>query len=137
MVVLVIFLKANEARLVTLIGTRESHYVLAPEINKLSLPKNPSQDDVDSFSRAFRVYCADNNVNKVTINRRVTTGQGAGGAGTFLIEGVLLAVSPAPIEFFHPVTVRATEKREGNKKILKPKTVDLGKAYDFGFQGLS
>ena len=137
MVVSGIFLKANEARLVTLTGTRESHAVLAPKINKLSLPKNPTQDDVNSFSQAFKAYCADNSVDKVIINRRVTTGQGAGGAGTFLIEGVLLAVSPAPIEFFHPATVRATEKREGSKKIHKPKTVDLGKAYDFGFQGLS
>lgn len=137
MVISGIFLKANDARLVTLTGSRDAHTLVAPKINKLSLPKNPTQDDIDIFSQAFKAYCADNSVDKVVINRRLTTGQGAGGAGTFLIEGVLLAVSPAPIEFIHSATVRATEKRESGKKIYKPQTVDLGKAYDFGFEGLS
>lgn len=137
MVISGIFLKANDARLVTLTGSRDAHTLVAPKINKLSLPKNPTQDDIDIFSQAFKAYCADNSVDKVVINRRLTTGQGAGGAGTFLIEGVLLAVSPAPIEFIHSATVRATEKRESGKKIHKPQTVDLGKAYDFGFEGLS
>jgi hypothetical protein len=73
----------------------------------------------------------------VVLNRRATTGQGAGGAGTFRIEGVLLAVSPAAIEFIHPATIRATDKRENGKKLHKPETVDLGKAYDFGYEGLS
>ncbi|MCJ8315261.1 MAG: DUF3010 family protein [Pseudomonadales bacterium] len=136
MVISGIFLKANEVRLVTLTGSRDTHTLVAPKFNKLSLPKNPTQDDVDIFSQAFKAYCADNSVDKVIINRRATAGQGAGGAGTFLIEGVLLAISPAQIEFVHPATVRATEKREGGKKIHKPKTVDLGKAYDFGFEGL-
>lgn len=137
MVIAGIFLKANEARIVTLTGTKVAHTLVAPKINKLSLPKNPKQDDVDIFSQAFKAYCADNSVDKVVVNRRATSGQGAGGAGTFLIEGVLLAISPAPIEFVHSATVRATEKREGAKKIHKPQTVDLGKAYDFGFEGLN
>ena len=137
MVISGIFLKANEARIVTLTGSKVSHKLIAPKVNKLSLPKNPPQDDVDIFSQAFKAYCAGNNVDKVVLNRRATSGQGAGGAGTFLIEGVLLAVSPAPIEFVHPATVRATDKREGIKKIHRPKTVDLGKAYDYGFEGLS
>lgn len=137
MVISGIFLKAKEARIVTLTGNRESHELVAPKINKLSLPKNPTQDDVGIFSQAFKAYCTDNSVDKVVVNRRATTGQGAGGAGTFLIEGVLLAVSPASIEFVHPATVRATDKREGDKKVHKPQTVDLGKAYDFGFEGLN
>lgn len=137
MVVSGVFLKANEARIVTLTGNRNFHKLLAPKINKLSLPKNPTQDDVDVFSQAFKAYCVDNNVDKVLVNRRATSGQGAGGAGTFIIEGILLAVSPAPVEFVHPATVRATDKRELDKKVHKPETIDLGKAYDFGFEGLS
>jgi hypothetical protein len=137
MVVSGIFLKANEARIVTLTGSKNAHKLIAPKINKLSLPKNPTQDDVDIFSQAFKAYCADNSVDKVVVNRRATSGQGAGGAGTFLIEGILLAISPAPIEFVHSATVRATDKREIEKKNHKPETVDLGKAYDFGFEGLS
>ena len=137
MVVSGIFLKANEARIVTITGSKDSHKLIAPKINKLSLPKNPTQDNVDVFSQAFKAYCIDNSIDKVILNRRATNGQGAGGAGTFLIEGILLAISPAPIEFVHSATVRATDKREGEKKLHKPETVDLGKAYDFGFEGLN
>jgi hypothetical protein len=137
MVIAGIYLKANEARIVTLSGSKNSHILIAPKFNKLALPKNPSQDDVEVFSQAFKAYCADYSVDKVVINRRATIGQGAGGAGTFLIEGVLLSISTVPIEFIHPATVRATDKRDADKKKEKPATADLGKAYDFGFEGLS
>ncbi len=137
MVVSGIFLKANEARIVTITGSKNVHKLIAPKIDKLSLPKNPTQDDVDVFSQAFKAYCADNSVDKVVVNRRATSGQGAGGAGTFLIEGILLAISPVPIQFVHSATVKATDNRESDKKNNKPQTLDLGKAYDYGFEGLS
>lgn len=73
----------------------------------------------------------------MVVNRRATSGQGAGGAGTFLIEGILLAISPVPIQFVHSATVKATDNRESDKKNNKPQTLDLGKAYDYGFEGLS
>ncbi|MES9905129.1 MAG: DUF3010 family protein [Sedimenticola sp.] len=137
MVVSGIYLKANGARIVTLTGSKDNHTLVAPKFNKLTLPKNPTQDDIEVFTQAFKAYCADNSVDKVIVNRRATSGQGAGGAGTFLIEGVLLAISPTSINFVHPATVRATDKREGEKKMEKPGTVDLGKAYDFAYEGLS
>ena len=137
MVVSGIFLKANEARIVTITGSRNAHKLKAQKINKLSLPKNPTQDEVDVFSQAFKAYCSDNSIDKVVVNRRATSGQGAGGAGTFLIEGILLAISPVPIQFVHSATVKATDNRESDKKNNKPQTLDLGKAYDYGFEGLS
>ena len=137
MVVSGIFLKANEARIVTITGSRNAHKQIAQKINKLSLPKNPTQDEVDVFSQAFKAYCSDNSIDKVVVNRRATSGQGAGGAGTFLIEGILLAISPVPIQFVHSATVKATDNRESDKKNNKPQTLDLGKAYDYGFEGLS
>ena len=137
MVVSGIFLKANEARIVIITGSKNVHKLIAPKIDKLSLPKNPTQDDVDVFSQAFKAYCSDNSIDKVVVNRRATSGQGAGGAGTFLIEGILLAISPVPIQFVHSATVKATDNRESDKKNNKPQTLDLGKAYDYGFEGLS
>lgn len=137
MVVSGIYLKANEARIVTITGSKDSHSLVAQNFNKLTLPKNPSQNDVEAFSQAFKAYCADNRVDKVVVNRRYTKGQGAGGAGTFLLEGVLLAISPTPINFIHSATIRATDKREGENKKEKPATADLGKAYDVGFEGLN
>lgn len=56
MVISGIFLKANEARIVTITGSKDAHKLVAPKINKLSLPKNPTQDDVDVFSQAFKAY---------------------------------------------------------------------------------
>lgn len=136
MIVAGVFLKANLARFVTLKGTRTKHSLIAEKFNKLELPKNPTQDDVEAFVHAFKAFCADHSVDKVILNRRVTTGQGAGGAGTFLLEGVMLATSPVPIELIHSATVAATDRKQGISKTYRPTTVDLGKAYDFAFEGL-
>lgn len=140
MIVSGILLKANKARIVTLAGTRENHSVIAPKFNDLSLPKNPTKEDVEVFTQTFKAYCSDHSIDKVVVNRRNTSGQGAGGAGTFIIEGILLAISPAAVEFVHPATIRAANKREDEReekqKTSKPGTVDLGKAYDHAFEGL-
>jgi hypothetical protein len=136
MVVAGVFLKANMARISTLTGNRKSHSVAAIKFNKLELIKNPSQDDVETFILAFQAFCSDHAVDKVVINRRATAGQGAGGAGTFLLEGILLTGSPVPIIFIHSATIAATERRESNLKIHRPPTADLGKAYDLAYDGL-
>ncbi|GAB7543683.1 DUF3010 family protein [Cupriavidus sp. 8B] len=137
MVVAGVFLKANLARIVALTGTRESHTLVGSRFNKLELIKNPSQDDVEVFVQALRAFCAEHSIDKIVVNRRATAGQGAGGAGTFLIEGVLLATSPAPLTFAHNATIAATERRENGLKINRPTTADLGKAYDLAYEGLN
>jgi hypothetical protein len=137
MVVSGVLLKANLARISTLTGSRNSHSVVAYKFNKLELVKNPSKDDVEAFVLAFKAFCSDHAVDKVVINRRATTGQGAGGAGTFLIEGILLATAPAAIIFIHPATIAATTRKQAHLKILRPNTVDLGIAYDLSFEGLT
>ncbi|WP_299792823.1 DUF3010 family protein [uncultured Shewanella sp.] len=128
------FLKANEVRIVTLSGTRADHQLVAPKRNKLTLIKNPTQEEVRLFGEQVKAFCLEHGIDKVVLNRRASKGQGAGGAGTFLMEGVILALSPATVELVHPATVRATDKRTSDMKVLKPKTVDLGKAYDLAFE---
>lgn len=136
MVVLGVMLKGNVARLVALSGRQSTHTVVKSRVNKLELPKNPTKDDVDTFVQAFKSFCAVNAVDLVAINRRATSGQGAGGAGTFIAEGVLLASSPCPVEFFHPATIKATDRKKAALKTSRPDTVDLGNAYDLGFERL-
>lgn len=136
MVVLGMMLKGNAARLVALSGRQTDHQLLESRVNKIELPKNPSKDDVEIFVQAFKSFCALNAVDLIAINRRATSGQGAGGAGTFLIEGILLATSPCPIDFFHPATIKATDRKKVELKVLRPKTVDLGSAYDLSFERL-
>ena len=137
MIVAGIFLKANQARIVTLSGSRVAHGLTPEKLNKLDLPKNPTQEDVDVFAQAFKAHCVNSGIGKIVVNRRATSGQGAGGVGTFLLEGVLLATSQAPIEFVHSATIRATDRHESTLKTNRPGTVDLGKAYDLAFEGLS
>lgn len=137
MIIAGFFLKANEVRIVSLNGHRGSHELVSPKFNKLSLSKNPSQEEVATFSAAINAYCEDNNIEKVVLNRRASKGQGAGGAGTFLMEGVILARSTVCVELVHPATLRATDKRTLELKEVKPKTVDLGKAYDLAFELLA
>ncbi|MEN0107611.1 MAG: DUF3010 family protein [Pseudomonas sp.] len=131
-----LLLKANEARIVTLSGTRASHSLVAEKFNKLAVPKNPTQQDIAAFVQALQSFCSANQVEKVLLNRRATTGQGAGGAGTFVLEGVILACSPVPVDFAHPATMKATERKAGDSKAQKPTTIDLGKAYDLAYEGL-
>jgi hypothetical protein len=137
MIVTGILLKANEARIVTLSGSKNEHIRISLKPDKLTLPENPTQSDVEVFCQTFKSYCEDNAVNKVIINRRATSGKYPGGAGTFIIEGIILTISPVPVEFVSPNTVKATDKRESELKIRKPTTVDLGLAYDLAFEGLN
>ncbi|WP_144208208.1 DUF3010 family protein [Shewanella donghaensis] len=132
-----IMLKANEMRIVTLTGTRTQHELINPKFNKLALDKHPQQAEVKILIEQISQYCDANKIDKVIINRRSTTGQGAGGAGTFLLEGALLATLTPAIVFIHPATIRATDKREADHKSAKPKTVDLGKAYDLAYESLA
>ncbi|HEY8096470.1 MAG TPA: DUF3010 family protein [Methylobacter sp.] len=137
MVVAGVFLKANLARILTLTGSKKSHSIIAAKFHKLELTKNPSQDDVQTFVMAFKAFCSDHSVDKIILNRRATAGQGAGGAGTFVIEGILLAASDVPIAFVHNATVAATDRKGTELKIHRPDTVDLAKAYDLAYEGLS
>lgn len=131
-----LLLKANEARIVTLAGTRASHVLVAEKANKLAVAKNPTREDVAVFVQTLTAFCAANKVEKLVLNRRATSGQGAGGAGTFLLEGVILACSPVPVDFVHPATLKATDRKAGDSKAQQPSTVDLGKAYDLAYEGL-
>jgi hypothetical protein len=136
MISLGILLKGNAARIIAVSGTREAHELVKTRVHKLELPNNPTKDDVEAFVQAFRAFCMDNSVDVVAINRRPTTGQGAGGAATFRTEGVLLATSPCPVSFFHASTIAATDRRQKQAKSKRPDTQDLGKAYDLAFEGL-
>ncbi|QQX79450.1 DUF3010 family protein [Shewanella sp. KX20019] len=136
MIVAGLFLKANEVRVVTLTGDRASHSLIAPKVTKFSLHKNPTQADVVAFIAKVSNHLSDFSVEKLVLNRRATTGQGAGGAGTFLMEGAILASCSCEIEFIHPATLRASDKKHSELKNCRPKTVDLAKAYDLAFECL-
>jgi hypothetical protein len=137
MIVAGIFLTGNEARIVTLSGSKNEHKRISLKFHKLELPNNPTQSNVETFCQAFKAYCEDNAVNKIVINRRLTNGKFPGGAGTFIIEGIILTISPVSVEFVSTNTIKATDKRELELKTEKPTTADLGLAYDLAFEGLN
>jgi len=131
------FLKGNFVHIVTLEGTPEKHSFADPEFSKIELGKNPTQEDVAALKDTVMNYIGRNNISQIVLNRRVTAGQMAGAAGTFLWEGILLTMSPVPLKFVHAATIRATDKKRGDLKTLKPEDdVPLAKAYDFAFEGL-
>ncbi|MFT5789316.1 MAG: hypothetical protein ACI8SJ_001432 [Shewanella sp.] len=137
MIIAGLFLKANEVRVVTLTGERTSHSVIAAKVTKFALLKNPTQTDVVAFIEQINAHIRNHAIAKLVLNRRATTGQGAGGAGTFLMEGAILATCGCEVEFIHPATLRASDKKHSELKSCRPKTVDLGKAYDLAFECLS
>ncbi|MCG9697575.1 DUF3010 family protein [Shewanella sp. Isolate11] len=129
-----VFLKGYEARLISLCGSRAEHQLVATKVNKIAIPKSPSVEDIQQFNLAFAEYCQQQGTEQLVINRRATTGKGAGGAGSFILEGVLLASSQWPISFVHPATLRATDNKYAELKNYRPATQDLGKAYDLAFE---
>jgi hypothetical protein len=138
MVVGGILLKGNGARIVTLSGTRSAHTRLLDTFHKLELPAKPTQEDVESFVQTLQAYCADNDVDLLCLNQR-TTGKGthAGGSASFRNEGIILATSSVPVQLIHPATTKSAIKKDPIDSVVRPETVDLGKAYDLAFTGLS
>lgn len=129
-------LKTNVVRLSALSGSQKSHVVIGSKVNKIELAKNPTRDDVEVFVQTFQSFCAVNSVDLVVINRRLTSGKGAGGAATFITEGILLATSPCPVHFIHSATIKATDRKKLDLKIHRPGTADLAISYDLAFEGL-
>lgn len=134
MIVAGALLKANLVRLVILDGTRANHVRLAEKVNKFELPKNPSQEDVRAFVDEVKRHLKEQGVEKVILNRRGTTGKMAGGAGTFILEGVFLSMADFEVELVHSATLAATGRKEAELKTCQPKTADLAKAYDLAFE---
>ena len=131
------FLKGNLAHIVTLDGTRKSHSFVDPDLRNMEMGKNPTKEDVAGHLATLKTHIEKNGITEIVLNRRVTAGQMAGAAGTFLWEGILLTACPVPLKFVHVATIRATDKKVGDLKSLKPEEdVLLGKAYDFAFEGL-
>ncbi|MBN2802261.1 MAG: DUF3010 family protein [Deltaproteobacteria bacterium] len=132
-----IFLKGNFAHIVTLDGTKNDHKMIDEKFDKIEMVKNPSQKDVAKICDTIARYIKKNDITILTVNRRITAGQMAGAAGTFLWEGVLLATSPVPLNFVHAATLRSTVKKFGDlKKTFPEENVLQSKAYDFAFEGL-
>jgi hypothetical protein len=134
------FLKGNFAHVATLAGTQTKHDLIDQDFKNMELGKNPTQEDVTALRENISKYIEKNSITQIVLNRRVTAGQMAGAAGTFLWEGILLAVSPIPLKFVHPATIRATNKKKGELKTLKSQNPEenvlFDKAYDFAFEGL-
>ncbi len=134
------FLKGNFAHIVTLDGTQSKHSMLDQNFNTMELVKNPTQKDVGALRKKIETYIEKNNITQIVLNRRITAGQMAGAPGTFLWEGILLSLSPVPLKFVHAATIRATNKKKGELKVLKSENpeenVPRDKAYDFAFEGL-
>ena len=132
-----IFLKGNGANIVTLTGTKKEHSFVNESLERLELEKNPTPKDVTALLKTLGEHVKQHNVDKIILNRRITAGQMAGAAGTFIWEGILLAASPAPLKFIHAATLRATEKKSGDlKRKFEENEVLKSKAYDFAFEGL-
>lgn len=130
------FLKSDDIRIVTLSGVRESHERIADKVHKLKLPVSSTKEDVDLFIQTLKAFCSDYKIDLILINYRNYKGPKAGSAATFRNEGIIMATSPVPVHLVHFATIAATNRKYNELKSLKPKTKDLGTAYDLAFEGL-
>ncbi|ACS78888.1 DUF3010 family protein [Maridesulfovibrio salexigens] len=130
------YLSGNSCRIVAVGGNKESHEVLDVKTNKISINKNPSSSDAVNFANSIQDYCDENGVDKIVYNKRISKGKMASSEESFIMEGVILASVSVEAERVHSKTLKATQDKFGDLKTEKPSTADLGRAYDFAFEGL-
>ena len=137
MIVAGIYLKGSCVRIVALSGTFPKYVRLYQKVDRLELSSNPTQEDVQAFAQALHVYCADNQIDMLCINRRSDeAGSDEGSPASFRAEGIILATSEIPVKLIHSATVAAAIRKNMGNSYVRPTSADLGRAYDLAFVGL-
>lgn len=107
MIVCGIEIKASETRLVLLNGTKASYAVINVRPRKLELPDDEKPDEVRAFRDALYAFFRENGVEVVAIKKRSKSGEYAGGAVGFKLEGIAQLYADCRITLCAPQTISA------------------------------
>ena len=117
MVVCGIEMKASEARLCVLDGTKANHVHIDVKPRKLVLRDDGDATEVRAFRDALYAYLRENGVEHVAIKRRGKSGEYAGGAVGFKLEGVAQLYDQCEVVLTSPQTIAAAIR---NNPVEKP-----------------
>ena len=100
-------MKASEARLVLLDGAKANFAVIDVKPRKLVITDDENQNEVQSFRDALYAYLRENGVERVAIKKRGKSGDYAGGAVGFKLEGIAQLYAECPVVLCAPQTIAA------------------------------
>lgn len=100
-------MKASEARLVLLNGTKLSYGVIDVRPRKLLLCDDEKQAEVQAFRDTIYAFFRENGVEVVVIKKRGKVGVYAGGSVGFKLEGIAQLYADCPVILCAPQTISA------------------------------
>ena len=105
-------LKASDAIVLVIDGTKENFGIIYTGIKKITLGDTNNAEDVQTFKETFHSFVKNHNIDKIGIKKRNTKGQFAGGAISFKIEGIIQLSKDATVELIAPTSISSTIKKE-------------------------
>jgi len=105
-------LKASDAIVLVIDGTKENFEIIDTGIKKITLGDTNNAEDVQTFKETFHSFVKNHNIDKIGIKKRNTKGQFAGGAISFKIEGIIQLSKDATVELLAPASISSTIKKE-------------------------
>ena len=107
MIVCGIEMKASEARLALIDGTRAHFTPIDVKPRKLSVADDESAGEMRAFRDAIFAYFRENAVERIAIKKRGKSGEYAGGAVGFKLESVIQLYDQCEVVLISPQTVAA------------------------------
>ncbi len=120
MIICGVELSGQEAILALIDFTDNDYNLIIPTTKKIPLGNSEDRDQVKSFQKTFESFCIENDVGRVCIKKRNTTGRFSGGPTAAKLEGLIQISDVSEVKLISPNTYRAMQKRED---IVIPKEV--------------
>jgi hypothetical protein len=111
MIVCGVEMKASEAHLVLLKGSRAEYEHINIKPKKLVLADDENAEEVRAFRDTLYAFIRENNVDVVAIKKRATSGEYAGGAVGFKLEGIAQLYVDCEIRLIASQTIAAAIRR--------------------------
>ena len=105
-------IKASDAIVVVIDGTKDSFKIIDTGVQKITLGNTNDSEDVQTFKETFHSFVINHHIDKIGIKKRNTKGQFAGGATSFKIEGIIQLSKNSTVELLAPASISSTIKKE-------------------------
>lgn len=105
-------IKASDAIVVVIDGTKDNFKIIDTGVQKITLGNTSDSEDVKTFKETFHSFVKNHNIDKIGIKKRNTKGRFAGGATSFKIEGIIQLSKDSTVELLAPASISSTIKKE-------------------------
>ena len=105
-------IKASDAIVVVIDGTKDNFKIIDTGVQKITLGNTSDSEDVKTFKETFHSFVKNNNIDKIGIKKRNTKGRFAGGATSFKIEGIIQLSKDSTVDLLAPASISSTIKKE-------------------------